>query len=133
MIRIPEDVAKKIVAYYENFLNDPKCNLGGMEVFDFRLRLSTEDGISPFKDAYSYPSLILRKARWKPALGEYYYFVDANSSEVDSQSFDDDYIDDKCLSEGNVFKTREEALLVADKYRTAAADAMKAILQEANQ
>lgn len=58
-------------------------------------------------------SLIIRKAKWKPVYGEYYYFVKANGKVAGwtCRTYD------MRVVVGNCFKTREEAEVVASKFK----------------
>lgn len=56
---------------------------------------------------------IVRKAKWVPVQGEYYYWVRANGK-VERWNC---CTDDKLVAFGNCFKTREEAEVVASKFK----------------
>ena len=53
--------------------------------------------------------------RWKPKIGETYYFIDCYIEVVDNP-FSDDYWDNLDYNNGNCFKTKEEAQKYADKF-----------------
>ena len=53
--------------------------------------------------------------KWKPKIGETYYFIDCYIEVVDNP-WSDDYWDNLDYNNGNCFKTKEEAQKYADKF-----------------
>lgn len=56
------------------------------------------------------------KERWKPEIGEAYYFIDS-SINVDIERYDGHTWDDERIAIGNYFNTKEEALAAAEKVK----------------
>lgn len=79
---------------------------------EFRVPLKGEAGA----DLSEQCQFIVRKVKWKPAIGERFYYV----TPVTGISWDiarQAYLGEDLASSGNCFKTREEAEVAASKFK----------------